>query len=183
MRYLFKRSAVVAAVGSAALFAACKDSTSVPDLNNVSSATIAGGLNAATAQLLLSGLLNNNRTNNGFRYLVFAETMARDVYNLDPAESRFITELLGVPIDPSAFTGGGSWLGYFQSIRTGKALLEGIGSAQGLSAQEQAGVRGITHTIMALELLRAWEMRGNNGIPVTVPNTINDAVSPILLAR
>ncbi|AHG90201.1 RagB/SusD domain-containing protein [Gemmatirosa kalamazoonensis] len=180
MRYLFKRSAVVAAVGSAALFAACKDSTSVPDLNNVSSATIAGGLNAATAQLLLSGLLNNNRTNNGFRYLVFAETMARDVYNLDPAESRFITELLGVPIDPSAFTGGGSWLGYFQSIRTGKALLEGIGSAQGLSAQEQAGVRGITHTIMALELLRAWEMRGNNGIPVTVPNTINDPVSPIL---
>jgi hypothetical protein len=180
MRYLFKRSAVVAAVGSATLFAACKDSTSVPDLNNVSSATIAGGLNAATTQLLLTGLLNNNRANNGFRYLVFSETMARDVYNLDPAESRFITELLGVPIDPSAFTGGGSWLGYFQSIRTGKTLLDNIGSAQGLSTAEQAGVRGIARTIMALELLRAWQLRGNNGIPVTVPNTINDPVSPIL---
>jgi starch-binding outer membrane protein, SusD/RagB family len=180
MRIFHKRSAVVAAMGSLALFGACKDSTSVPDLNNVSSATIAGGLNASTTQLLLSGLLNNNRANFGFRYLVFAETMARDVYNLDPAESRFITELLGVPIDPSAFTGGGQWLGFFQSIRTGKTILDNIGGAADLTAAQQAGVKGITRTIMALELLRAWELRGNNGIPTTVPNGIADPVSPIL---
>lgn len=180
MRSNFKRTAVAAAVGSLTLLGACKDSTSVPDLNNVSSATITNGLSAATAQLLTTGLLNSNRGNFGFRYIVFAETMARDVYNLDPAESRFITELLGVPIDPSAFTGGGQWLGFYQSIRTANTLIDNLKTATDLSAAQQAGVRGIAQTIKALELYNAWTLRGNAGIPVNVGGALGTDLAPIL---
>src|SRR5207249_2234988 len=57
---------------------------------------------------------------------------------------------------------------------------EGLPSATDLNAQQQAGVRGIARTIMALELLHEWEQRGNNGIVTDVPATINDPLTPIL---
>jgi hypothetical protein len=180
MRSLHTRYAVAAVAGAFALLTGCKDTTSVPDLNNVSSATITNGLNSATVQLLVTGLLNNNRAGAGFRYIVFSETMARDVYNLDPAEPRFVTEPLGTTIDPGGFVGAGSWGGYYQSLRTARTILDNLGGAADMSAEAKAGVRGIVRTIEALELYNLWALRGSFGEAVEVPATINDALQPIL---
>ena len=103
----------VALIAALALFGACKDSTGVPDLNNVSSSLLQSGLNRSSVQLLTTGLLNADRGNLG---IVFPETMARDLYRLDSAEPRYITELIGLPADPGGFVGGGMWIGYYTEI-------------------------------------------------------------------
>src|SRR5208282_3229508 len=92
-----------------AVMSACNDATAIPDLNNVSSALLAAGLNRASVQLLATGLMNQDRGNWSERYIVFTESMARDLYRIDPAENRWITQTIGGPADPSAFTGGGLW--------------------------------------------------------------------------
>ena len=61
----------MALVAALALTSACKDATSIPDLNQVSSTLLAGGLNRASVQLLATGLLNSDRANWGETYIVF----------------------------------------------------------------------------------------------------------------
>src|SRR6478672_5903894 len=106
-----KRSLALLA-GLALAVPACKDSTSVGDLNNVSADALSAGLTKSSAGLLAIGLANASRTELDSRYIVFSETMARDFYRLDNAENRYITELIGPsPADYSAFTGGGAEVG------------------------------------------------------------------------
>ena len=84
-------------LGALLLAQACSDPTTVPDLNNLPDAVIAEGLNANTAQLLTTGLINRDRGVGGFRHLIFAGTLARDVYNIDPSEPRYQPEPPGIP--------------------------------------------------------------------------------------
>lgn len=170
------RRLAMAAAGAAALAgAACKDPTSVPELNNIPSAVVAGNLTANTTRLLTLGLLNRDRDIAGFRYIVFAETLARDVYNIDPSESRFITQLLGSVIDPSGFVGGsGGFTEAFNAVRAADQIIAKIPTAADLTAQQQSGIRGIAYTFKALALYRALELRGTNGIPV---NNVDAATS------
>jgi hypothetical protein len=163
--------------------AACSDPTTVPDLNNLPDDVLAGGLTANTAQLLTTGLVNRDRLAGGFRYLAFASTLARDVYNIDPSEPRFQQELMGNAVDPAGFIGGGggTWNEAYNGVRTANTLLEGIGSAADLTEAQRQGVRGIAHTFKALLLYRAWELRGPNGIPVdnSPIEAVGSALRPI----
>lgn len=157
-----------ATLGALLLAQACSDPTTVPDLNNLPADVLAGGLTANTAQLLTTGLVNRDRSAGGFRYMIFAGTLARDVYNIDPSEPRFQQELMGNAIDPAGFIGGGgfTWNDAYNGVRTANDILAGIGTAAGLTEAERQGVRGIAHTFKALLLHRTWELRGPNGIPV-----------------
>jgi len=167
----------VALIAGLTLFAACKDSTGVPDLNNVSSSLLQSGLNASSVQLLVTGLLNSDRGNLG---IVFPETMARDMYRLDSAEPRFITELIGLPADPGGFVGGGMWTGYYSEIRAANNLIDNIGTAKDLSSQQQAATVGLAQTFKALSYYRLLEMRDSLGIPVAVDQDINAAPAPFV---
>ena len=181
MRILLKRSVMAAATGALAFAGACKEATSVPDLNNLSDAAIANGLTRSTLQLLATGLLNRDREANNFRYLVFGNTLARNVYNIDPSENRYITELLGVPIDPGSFTGGsgGTYTENYNAIRTANTILDNLQSA-GLSTQEAAATRGFARTMKALAYYRALELRGPNGIPIDVNKPITADPAPFV---
>ncbi len=167
----------VALIAGLALFGACKDSTGVPDLNNVSSALLQGGLNASSVQLLMTGLLNSDRGNLG---VVFPETMARDMYRIDPAENRFISQLVGGPADPGAFTGGGMWTGFWSEIRAANTIIDAIGTATALSSQQQAAVTGMAKTFKALAYYRLLEMRDSLGIPLAVDAPITAAPAPFV---
>src|SRR4051812_5891829 len=97
---------ILALVASAALVGACHDPTNVPDLNNVSAETIAGGLTTASGQLLVTGLTNQYRNSQIGTWITFGETMGRDAMRLDKAEPRFVSEIIGsVQPDNGAFTG------------------------------------------------------------------------------
>ena len=171
-----------AAIATLLLAAACRDATTVPDLNNLPSSTIGGGLTPTTLNLLVTGLANRDRTNIGFNYLVFAETMARDVYNLDPSEARFITEALGPDIDPGGFAGGSAFLGFYNALTTANTILAGLpGLAKdGMTPQQVAATTGFVQTLKALALYHVFETRGPNGMPADAAPGPNGPLPPVL---
>jgi hypothetical protein len=164
--------ALVVGVGLAA--AACKDSTSVTDLNNVSAEALAGGLTKASTGLLVTGMLNSTRGDDDSRYLVFSETMARDFYRLDNAENRYVTETIGGPADYSGFLGGGAFTQFYVTVRAGNTILNALPTAQGLTAAEVSATRGLVRTFNALALYRALELRDSLGIAIDVNHAIDD---------
>ena len=163
---------LIAGVGIAAM--GCKDSTSVGDLNNVSAEALAGGLTKSSEGLLATGQINSTRGDLDSRYLVFSETMARDFYRLDNAESRYITETIGGPADYSGFLGGGAFSQFYVTVRAGNTILNAIDKAAGMSPAEIAATKGFARTFNALALYRALELRDSLGIAIDVNHPIED---------
>jgi hypothetical protein len=164
--------ALIAGLGLAAT--ACKDSTGVPDLNNVSAEAISGGLTRASTGLLVNGLLNSSRAELDSRYLVFTETMARDFYRLDNAESRYISEIVGGPADFSAFTGGGAFSNMYVTIRSANTILNALPTSTGLTPAEISATKGLVETFKALAAYRVLETRDSLGIAIDVNHPIDD---------
>lgn len=167
MRYR-KRSLALAAGLALVAGVACNDTYNIPDLNNVSSGAIANGLSQPLVQLLTTGLLNQDRSIEGLRWVVFTETMARDIFRIDPAENRWITEMIGLPMDPSAFTGGGNWTGEWVGIRSANTILDNLHTAKDLTAADTLAERGLVQTIKAIFYYRVWESRDSAGAPLNV---------------
>jgi hypothetical protein len=140
----------LALIAGLALVASCKDAITIPDLNNVSSALLANGLNRSTIQLLMTGLLRQDRSTWSEGYIVFSESMARDAYRTDPSEQRWISQTIGGQFDPTSFVGGGLWSGYWIGIKAANNLIDNIQTATDLSAAEQAGTVGMAQTFKAL---------------------------------
>ena len=153
---------------------ACKDSPSVPELNNISQDAIANGLDRSSTKLLVTGLLDRDRGSVDQRYMVFSSTMARDIYRLDSAEPRYVTEILVAAPDAGGFVGGSAFTNFFNAVRTANTILDGLPSTQRselapqfqLSTAEIKGVSGVVKTIKAQALYRALEMRDTLGIPI-----------------
>ena len=157
------------------VFGACKDSTGVPELNNISSDVLAAGLDRSSTKLLLTGLLDRDRGSVDQRYMVFTSTMARDIYRLDSAEPRYVTEILVAAPDAGGFVGGSAFTNFFNAVRTANTILDGLPSTKRtdlapqfqLNDAEIAGVAGVARTIKAQALYRALEVRDTLGIPIT----------------
>jgi hypothetical protein len=170
----------LALVAGLALATACKDATTVPDLNNVSSSLLSTGLNRASVQLLVTGLLNQDRGNWGETYIVFTESMARDLYRIDPAENRWITQTIGGLPDPSSFVGGGLWGGYWTAIKADNNLIDNIKTATDLSAAEQQATVGLTQTFKALAYWHVLEARDTVGLPIAVDQPFGTPPAPFV---
>lgn len=168
----------LAVIASAALLGACNDNPTVNDLNNVSAETIQGGLTTASAQLLVTGLLNQYRNSAIGSYVTFPETMARDAMRLDKAESRYVSELLtGTSPDYAAFTGGGAFTGFFVGIRAANTLIDAANAAtaaSGMSAAELQSLVGLGQTIKALNYYNVMETRDSVGMPIDLNHPITD---------
>ena len=164
--------ALIAGLGLAA--SACKDSTSVTDLNNVSAEALAGGLTRSSTSLLVTGLINASRNELDGRDLIFSETLARDFYRLDNAENRFISETIGGPSDNTGFLGAGVFTQFYITVRAGNTILNALPSATGLSTTEVAATRGLVRTFNALALYRALELRDSIGIAIDVNHALTD---------
>jgi hypothetical protein len=166
-------------VAWAVLLAACSE-TSVPDLNGVSSSTIAAGLNRSSVQLLMTGLLNQDRQTLGSGYIIFSETMARDLYRIDAANPTYITELLGASIDPSGPVGAFAWGSFWVEIRAANNIVDNINTARDLSSGERAATAGMAMTMKAQAYYRALELRDSLGIPVNVNQELGKPPAPFV---
>lgn len=177
-------AAFLAAVGALTLAGACGDPTSVPNLNSTPASLIAGGLTPQTLQLLTTGVINNDRANISFRYIVFGETLGRDIFNYDPAEGRFITSLLGGTISATNFIGSGAWTGFYNNVLTVNTTLPLLTQkplTDSLSAQQITLTRGFLNTYRALELYDVFALRGQNGVAFPTGGTTPDqTLGPIL---
>jgi hypothetical protein len=155
-------------VGLSLAASACKDSTSVTDLNNVSAEALSGGLTRSSTALLATGLVNASRSELDARDLIFSETLARDFYRLDNAENRFITETIGGLSDNTGFVGAGVFTQFYVTVRAGNTILNALPTATGLSTTEVAATRGFARTLIAQSLYRALALRDTNGIAIDV---------------
>jgi hypothetical protein len=173
---------IAALVASAALLGACHDATGVPDLNNVSSETLAGALTTSGAQLMVTGLFNQYRNSAIGNYYTFPETMARDALRIDKAETRYLTEMIGnVQPDNGAFTGQGIYTGFFIGIRSANTLVDAVNAAtdaSGLNAAQRSALVGLGQTMKALNYWNLMESRDSVGMPIDLDHDINADPAP-----
>jgi hypothetical protein len=181
--FFTRRAAAIALALS--VLGACKDSTGVPELNNLTEDVVTNGLDRSSTSLLLTGMLDRDRGSLDNRYLVLSETMARDVYRLDSAEPRWVNEILGGAPDAGGFIGGGAFTNFFNTIRTANTLIDNLPTTKRpelasqfqLSDVEIKGVSGIAKTIKAQAFYRALEMRDTVGLPIDVGGAVGTTLA------
>jgi len=186
---LARNLALVAVVSTA--FTACKDSPTVPELNNIPADILASGMDKQSSQLLMTGLLDRDRGSIDQRYMVFSSTMSRDIYRLDSAEPRYVTEILVAAPDAGGFVGGSAFTNFFNVIRTANTLLDGLPTTKraDLAPQFQltdaqiAGAAGVAQTIKAQAYYRALEMRDTLGIPIDLDKPFGAELSPFVCKK
>jgi len=164
-------AAVLAAVG------ACKDSTSVPDLNNPSVESTSS-LTKANMQILVTGIFDQERRALDYPFLVFPGTLARDIIRTDNSESRFQTELLEGSPSPGGFVARG-FASYYIAIRAENNVLLALPNApEEITEGEKLAISGLVKTLKANDFYRVLETRDTLGIPIDVDDP--DVVAPIL---
>ena len=171
-RHTRLRAAVVLA--SLAFVGACTEST-VPDYNNPSEADFQQIRSASQLGAMIVGLADGDRLSHDFQILV-DETMARDVYRLDGAESRYITQPLGASLSPTVFIGASIFTQPYRTIRSAENLARAARTYEGdlLDAEGKAAVVGYAQTMKALQYLRLIEQRDTIGISIfTAAGDIN----------
>lgn len=163
---------------AAALLAGACDGFDATDLNNPGLEEFQNnptpvGINTAATGLLI-GLRGSWAAQNGFIPLL--AILGREGYNLDPADPRFVSEMLGGPLDGgSPAFGGNLWGQRYANIRSGNTVLAAVDKVAGMSDQEKNGLRGFAKTLQALDLLWVINTRDVNGavidadLPPTAP--------------
>ena len=169
---------LVALAGLTLAIGACKDSTSVPDLNNPSISSVGGALTPGNLQLLVTGVVDQERRSLDYPFLVFPGTMARDIWRMDNSEPRFITETLETEPSPGGFLARGYTL-YYGAIRAENNLLDAIPRATAeFNAGDKAAISGFVKTLKANDFYRVLETRDTLGLPIAV--TDPSVVAPIV---
>ncbi|HEU4994964.1 MAG TPA: RagB/SusD family nutrient uptake outer membrane protein [Gemmatimonadaceae bacterium] len=168
--------------GAVALAAGCNADLTVPDFNNPSLEELAGNPSPTTiaqaAQGMLVGARSYMAAQNG--YVSLLGILGRESYNFDPADTRFITEMLVGPLDPGSPAFGANLFDLrYRNIRLGNTILAAIGPVVGLSPEQKEAVRGFVKTIQAHDLLMVINTRDVNGAPIDVDIAPTGAPAPI----
>jgi hypothetical protein len=173
-KHIIALACVIVAIG------ACKDSTSVPDLNNPSVSSVGGALTPGNLQILLTGVIDRERQALDYPFFVFPATMARDVWRLDNSESRFESETLEGRPSPGGFVGTRGFPIYFNAMRAAQNLIDAVPKATAaFSNGDKLAITGFVRTLKANDLYRVLETRDTIGLPVALSDP-NGAVAPIL---
>ncbi len=167
------------AAGIAILGSACDRTPTVPNLNNPSAEDYTGVLTNDKLQTAVVGVLSQQRTSIGMRWLSFTTTLGRDSWRMDASESRFITETLESTPARGGFVGGGLFADFYVGIRAANNVL--AAQTPGLSAGQRSAVRGFVATLKAHDLLRVAETRDTVGMPVAVDDP--NVLAPILCKK
>ena len=161
--------------------AACSDLT-VPDYNNPSLEDLESNPTPAKIATAAQGLLVGSRTQMGAQngYVSLLGIVGRESYNFDPADPRFITEMLIGPLDGGSPAFGGNLFPLqYRNIRNGHILLRALDGVAGMTDPQLEAVRGFAKTIMALDFLYVINTRDDLGAPIDVDRPPTDEPAPI----
>src|SRR5262245_49354453 len=157
--------------GAIALAAGCNADLTVPDFNNPSLEELAKNPSPTTIGQAAQGMLVGARSYMGAQngYVSLLGILGRESYNFDPADTRFITEMLVGPLDPGSPAFGANLCDLRdRNIRLGNTILAAIDPVAGLSNEQKEAVRGFVKTIQAHDLLMVINTRDVNGAPIDV---------------
>ncbi len=160
------------------VLAACKDL----DVGNLNSPNLDDFVNNPTRSQVLSvasGLLFGTRVGiaaqNG--YVSLLGILGRESYNFDPADPRFVTEMLVGPLDGgSPAFGGNLWANPYRNIRNGNLELAALTKVPLVADAEKEAIRGFTQTIQALDYLQVMNTRDANG--AGIPTDLDPLAPP-----
>ena len=161
------------AIASAALLlvmSACSDLT-VPDYNNPSLEDLQTNPTPTKVAQAAQGLLVGTRTQQGTQngYVSLLGIIGRESYNFDPADPRFMVEMLIGPLDGgSPAFGGNLFAAPYANIRNANILLGALDRVAGMSPAQLSAVKGFAHTIQALDFLYLINTRDDLGLPLDV---------------
>src|SRR3954466_9450908 len=139
-----KVTSLIAAVAVVAFAGACKDLI-VPDYNNTSLEDLTTNPTPTKIAQAAQGLLVGTRVGIGEQngYISLLGIVGRESYNFDPADPRFITEMLVGPLDAGSPAFGGNLFSLrYHNIRLGNTILAAVTNVAGLTAAEKEAVRG-----------------------------------------
>jgi starch-binding outer membrane protein, SusD/RagB family len=93
----------------------------------------------------------------------------REAFRIDPADPRFVQEMMQGPLDPgSRAFGGDHWLEPYSAIRSANDLLAVIGSASSLTPEQQSSTSGFAHTMQAYNFTIILSSHTQDQIPIDV---------------
>lgn len=129
---------------------------------------------------LLLGHRVGKSTSNGFASIV--GVLGREAYNFDPADPRYITELLeGSVLDPgSPAFGGNFWVGPYRNIKNSFIIENALPSVAGITEEQRSANLGFVRTIRALEFMTIVTSRWEVDVPIDVNRDINDELAPLV---
>src|SRR5437762_8855005 len=134
---------------------------------------------ATAATGLLIGTRAGIAAQNG--YVSLLGILGRESYNFDPADPRFITEMLIGPLDGgSPAFGGNLFAAPYRNIRNANLLLGALDKVTGLSAAQKTAVEGFAKTLQVLDYLNDISTRDDLGAPIDVDIGPTDAPAPIV---
>jgi starch-binding outer membrane protein, SusD/RagB family len=169
-------------LAGAVALAACSESV-VPDYNNLTEDKFSVLTTTAQLQQLATGIADVDRQTHDFQILL-DETIARDVFRMDAAETRYITQPLGVgSMSNSVFTGQAVFNGPYRAIRSAQNLINATNAAgptltsgntvQEFSDADKRATIGYAQTMKALEYMRLVEQRDTLGTSIyTTPTSL-----------
>jgi starch-binding outer membrane protein, SusD/RagB family len=93
----------------------------------------------------------------------------REAFRIDPADPRFVQEMMQGPLDPgSRAFGGDHWLEPYSAIRSANDLLAVIGTASSLTPEQQSATSGFAHTLQAYNFMIILDSHTQDQIPIDV---------------
>jgi starch-binding outer membrane protein, SusD/RagB family len=143
----------------------CACDFNVPDLNNAGVIDLEKSPTRALVTAAAIGLLDGHRTGlatpNG--YVSQLGIIGREAFNFDPADPRYVSELLTGQLDRSGPFGGAFWGGPYGNIRLANLTAAASDKVADYSTMERDAIKGFAHTMIALDLLRVIVTHDTNG--------------------
>ncbi|HEU5303948.1 MAG TPA: hypothetical protein VFU40_04830, partial [Gemmatimonadales bacterium] len=110
-----------------------------------------------------------------------AAIWGREAFRIDPADPRFVQEMMQGPLDPgSRAFGGDHWLEPYSAIRSANDLLAVIGTASALTAEQQNATSGFAHTLQAYNFLIILGSHTQDQIPIDVGRDASAPPAPFV---
>ena len=177
------RTLKITALAGLLLASGC-NTLDVPDLNNPGQDELENNPTRAGVLAVSTGMLFGSRLGiadqNG--YVMELGILGRESYNLDPADPRFVTELLVGPLDGGSNAFGGDLFAQpYADIRAGNIVLRALAKlpASAMTTEEVEATTGFVQTIQALDFLKLISTRDDLGAPIDVDIDPVAAPAPI----
>jgi hypothetical protein len=105
----------------------------------------------------------------------------REAFRIDPADPRFVQEMMQGPLDPgSRAFGGDHWLEPYSAIRSANDLLAVIGTASSLTPEQQSATSGFARTLQAYNFSIILSSHTQDQIPIDVGRDASAAPAPFV---
>jgi starch-binding outer membrane protein, SusD/RagB family len=173
-----------AGLALAGLFAIAGCDVEVPDLNNPGTDQLEDTPTATKVGAACTGLLIGTRVGmaaaNGF--IAQMAILGREGFNFDPADPRFVSEMLEGSLSPASPFGGAFWGPAYTNMRLGDIIQRAKDNVPDFGDDadiKTTAISGFVKTIRALDLLHLLETRDNIGAVIDTDHDF-DVLSPIV---